>query len=66
VIRAELHNDQCDGCGSSLHNAEYIGRERVIFARGEYVGECGVVILAECSCGLTAVIALSVSPRRAA
>ena len=66
MIRAELCDDQCVGCGSSLERAEHVERERVTFARGEYAGERGDVVPAECDCGHTTVIALSVDLRPAA
>lgn len=66
MIRYELRNDRCFGCGASLNRAAYVGREDVVYVRGEFAGEHGIVILAECSCGLTSVVPLSVSPRKAA
>ena len=66
VIRSELHDDQCVGCGDQLSVADYVQRASVTFARGEYAGERGVVIVAECSCGATSVVPLSVNLRPAA
>ena len=65
MIRSELRDDQCVGCGAALHGAE-VNRAAVTFARGEYAGERGVVIVAECSCGATSVIPLCVDLRPAA
>ena len=36
-----------------------------MYTRGEFRGEPGVVLIALCWCGLTSVVPLSVSPRRA-
>ena len=66
MIRCELRNDQCVGCGASLDRAEYVERHPVVFARGEFAGCRGVVIVAECSCGHTKVVPLSVDLRPAA
>ena len=66
MIRSELHHDSCYGCGASLGVADYLERHEVVFASGEFSGEPGTVVVAECSCGLTSVVALSVDPRRAA
>ena len=66
MIRSEIRDDSCVGCGASLDRAEYVERHEVVFAKGEYAGARGVVIVAECSCGHTSVIPLSVDLRRAA
>ena len=41
-------------------------RPLLVYATGEYAGEPGTVIVAECPCGITSVIALSVNLRPAA
>ena len=66
VIRAALLADSCPVCATPLSSADYLERHEVTFVKGEFRGEPGTVIVAECSCGHTAVIPLSVSPRRAA
>ena len=66
MIRTELREDQCVGCGSSLEQVEHVERERVTFARGEYAGEPGSVMVCECDCGATTVVAYSVDLRPAA
>ena len=66
MIRAELHDDHCSGCGAPLIQAEYIERHDVTFATGEFRGEPGTVIVAECGCGATSVVPLCVNLRRAA
>ena len=66
MIRSELRDDQCVGCGLSLQKADYVERHEVVFAKGEYAGARGVVIVAECHCGITTVVPLSVDLRRAA
>ena len=66
MIYSELREDQCVGCGKLRSAADHLERHEVVFATGEFRGEPGIVIVAECSCGHTAVIPLSVSPRRAA
>lgn len=66
MIRSELCDDRCSGCAASLNRAAYAGRESVTFARGEYAGERGVVILAECGCGATSIVPLLVDLRPAA
>lgn len=66
MIRSELRDDQCVGCGASLDRAEYVERHEVVFAKGEFAGERGIIVLAECSCGITSVVPLCVDLRRAA
>ena len=66
MIRSEIRDDSCVGCGASLDRAEYLERHAVVFAKGEYAGEPGIVIVAECHCGITTVVPLSVDLRRAA
>ena len=66
MIRSELRDDSCHVCKTRLSAADYLERRDVVYARGEYAGESGVVILAECSCGITSVIALAVNLRPAA
>ena len=66
MMRSELRDDECGGCGSSLTEADYVERADAIFAHGEFVGERGVVIVAECACGTTEVVPLSVDLRPAA
>ena len=66
MIRAELHGDHCGGCGAPLAGADYVERHQVVFGAGEFRGEPGTVIVAECSCGATEVIPLSVDLRRVA
>ena len=66
MIRAELRHDSCYGCGASLSTAEHLERHEITFASGEFRGEPGTVIVAECRCGITSVIPFSVDLRRAA
>lgn len=66
MIRAELHDDHCIGCGVLLDRAEYVERHDVTFAKGEYAGEPGIIVLAECVCGHTTVVPLCVDLRRVA
>ena len=66
MIRSEIRDDSCVGCGTSLNRAEYLERHAVVFAKGEFAGEPGTVIVAECHCGHTTVVPLSVDLRRAA
>ena len=66
MIRSELHGERCHGCGAPLTEADYYERHPVVFARGEFAGCRGVVIVAECSCGHTKVVPLSVDLRPAA
>ena len=66
MIRGELHHDLCYGCGAPLSEADSVQRHDVVFATDEFSGEPGVVIGAECSCGITSVIPLSVNLRRVA
>ena len=66
MIRAELHGDHCGGCGAPLARADYLERHQVVFGAGEFHGEPGVVIVAECACGHTSVVPLSVDLRRVA
>jgi len=65
MIHAELRDDQ-RWWGASLNRSAYARREDVTFTAGEFRGEPGVVLIALCPCGLTSVVPLSVSPRRAA
>ncbi len=66
MTRAELHGDSCPACEARLSASDYCERHEVVFATGEFSGEPGTVIVAECSCGLMSVIALSVNLRSAA
>ncbi len=66
MIRRELHDDLCHACQARLSSADYLERHNVVFATDEFSGEPGTVIVAECSCGITSVIALSVNLRPAA
>ena len=66
MIRVELRDDHCVRCGSSLEGAEYVERERVTYVSGEFAGERGSVIVCECDCGATTVVAYSVDLRPAA
>ena len=65
MVRAELHADQCFGCGASLDWATFVERADVTYTTGEFCGEPGVALVALCYCGMTSVIPFSVSPRRA-
>ena len=64
--RSELRGDNCPACAEPLSAAEYVTRHAVTFSKGEFRGEPGTVIVAECRCGHTAVVPLSVDLRRAA
>ena len=66
MSRSELRDDHCGGCGASLAGADHVERHEIVFASGEFRGEPGTVIVAECSCGATSVVPLSVDLRRAA
>ena len=66
MIYAELRDDSCYGCGTRLSAADYLKRHNVTFASGEFSGEPGTVIVAECPCGITSVIPFSVNLRRVA
>ena len=66
MINSELTDDYCPACGARLSLADYLERHDVVFATGEYRGEPGTVVVAECPCGTTSVIALSVNLRPAA
>ena len=66
MIRRDLNDDSCHACEARLSAADYLERHQVVFANGEYAGEPGTVIVAECPCGITSVIALSVDLRPAA
>ena len=66
MINSELTDDYCPACGARLSLADYLERHDVVFATGEYRGEPGTVIVAECSCGATEVIPLCVNLRRVA
>ena len=65
MIRSELRDDHC-WCGTSLDRATSVQREDVTYTAGEFRGEPGTVIIAECSCGITSVIPFSVDLRRVA
>ena len=62
MIRSELRDDRCSGCGASLAKAASVERESVTFAGGEYAGDPGVVLVVRWHCGRESVIPLSVSP----
>ena len=66
MIRRELHDDRCPACETRLSAADYVQRHDVVFATDEFSGEPGIVIVAECSCGITSVIPLCVNLRRVA
>ncbi len=66
MTRSELRDDSCYGCGASLSAADHVEPHEMVYATGEYAGEPGIVVVAECSCGHTSVIPLSVDLRRAA
>jgi hypothetical protein len=66
MIRAELRDDPCPACEARLSAADYLERHEVVFATGEFSGEPGTVIVAECPCGITSVIPFSVNLRRVA
>ena len=61
MIRTELLDDRCCGCGTSLERAVRYERKDVVYESGEYAGE-GVDVAAFCGCGATTTIAFSVSP----
>jgi hypothetical protein len=63
MIRSELHDDRCYGCGASLDQAVYFQREHVVYTQGEFRGE---PVAALCRCGSTSVVPFSVDLRRAA
>ncbi len=65
MTRGEFRDDRCM-CGARLSGADHVERHKVVFASGEFEGEPGVAIIAECACGQTSVIALAVNLRRAA
>ena len=62
MIRSDLRDDQCVGCGGSLARAACVGRKNVTYTAGEFAGDPGVVLVALCRCGRESVIPLSVSP----
>lgn len=64
--RSELRDDYCPVCETRLSEAEHVTRHPVVYSTDEFYGEPGFVIVAECSCGHTAVIPLSVDLRRVA
>ena len=66
MIRTELRDDRCYGCGASLDQVVDFQREDVTYTSGEFIGEPGVAVVALCRCGLTSVIPFTVNPRRAA
>ena len=66
VIRAELYDSHCVGCGASLARAASVERKNVTYTAGEFAGERGTVIVAECACGLITEIPFSVDLGRAA
>ena len=66
MIWSELRDDQCPGCEAPLDAADHLERHDVTFATGEFSGEPGTVLVAECGCGATSVIPLCVNLRRAA
>ena len=49
-----------------MEGAEYVKRHEVVYATGEFYGEPGTVIVCECDCGATTVVAYSVDLRPAA
>ena len=66
VQHERAHVEQCGGCGVPRAGADYVERHEVVFAKGEFAGERGIIVLAECVCGITSVIPLSVDLGRAA
>ena len=66
MIRAELHDSRCRGCGASLDRAVFIERANVTYIGGEFDGEPGVAVVARCSCGVATAVPFSVGSRRAA
>ena len=66
MIRSELRGDFCPACEGRLGAADYLERHDVTFVSGEFSGEPGTVIVAECSCGQTSVVPLCVNLRPAA
>ena len=66
MIRSELHDDRCYGCGASLDQAVYFQREHVVYTQGEFRGEPGVAVVALYRFGSTSVVPFSVDLRRAA
>ena len=65
MIRSELHDSHCSGCGASLAKAASVKREDVTFTTGEFSGEVGVVLVVRCHCGHESRVPLSVDPRSA-
>ena len=66
MTRAELGDDPCPVCEARLSTADYVERHEIVFATGEFSGQPGTAIVAECSCGITSVIPLSVNLRKVA